>query len=73
MQVEGGGDNRGEGDDRSYPPVGINSAEEERVKLHGVSEGEESLCVYNSETTPPNNLESMAEEQTRCLRTQMVM
>ena len=31
-----------------------------------------ALCVYNSETTPPNNLESRAEEQMRCLRTQMV-
>jgi len=33
----------------------------------------EALCVYNSETTLPNNLESRAEEQTRCLRTQMVV
>jgi WD40 repeat protein len=32
-----------------------------------------TLCVYNSETTPPNNLESRAEEQTRCQRTQTVM
>jgi YD repeat-containing protein len=31
------------------------------------------LCVYNSETTPPNNLECRAEEKKRCLRTQMVM
>ena len=31
------------------------------------------LCVYNSETTPPNNLECRAEEKMRCLRTQMVM
>jgi len=32
-----------------------------------------TLCVYNSETTPPNNLESRAEEKMRCLRTQMVV
>ena len=31
------------------------------------------LCVYNSETTPPNNLECRAEEKMRCLRIQMVV
>lgn len=31
-----------------------------------------SLCVYNSETTPRNNLECKAEEKMRCLRIQMV-
>ena len=32
-----------------------------------------ALCVYNSETTPPNNLECKAEEKMRCLRIQMVV
>jgi hypothetical protein len=31
-----------------------------------------TLCVYNSETTPPNNLECKAEEKMRCPRIQMV-
>jgi hypothetical protein len=31
------------------------------------------LCVYNSETTPRDNLESKAEEKMRCLRIQMVV
>jgi hypothetical protein len=32
-----------------------------------------SLCVYNGETTPPNNLECKAEENMVCLRIQMVL
>jgi hypothetical protein len=32
-----------------------------------------SLCVYNSKTTPPNNLECRAEEKMRCPRIQMVV
>ena len=32
-----------------------------------------TLCVYNRETTPPNNLESRVEEQKRCQRTQVVL
>jgi len=32
-----------------------------------------TLCVYNSETTPPNNLECRAEEKMRCPRIQMVV
>jgi hypothetical protein len=32
----------------------------------------EPLCVYNSETTPSNNLECKAEEKMACLRIQMV-
>jgi hypothetical protein len=32
-----------------------------------------SLCVYNSETTPPNNLECRAEENMVCSRIQMVV
>jgi hypothetical protein len=31
-----------------------------------------TLCVYNSETTPPNNLECKAEEKMVCLRIQIV-
>jgi hypothetical protein len=31
-----------------------------------------ALCVYNSETTPPDNLECRAEEKMTCLRIQMV-
>jgi hypothetical protein len=34
---------------------------------------ETALCVYNSETTPPNNLESRAEENMVCSRIQMVV
>jgi hypothetical protein len=32
-----------------------------------------SICVYNSETTPPNNLECRAEENMVCSRIQMVV
>jgi hypothetical protein len=32
-----------------------------------------TLCVYNSKTTPPNNLECRAEEKMRCPRIQMVV
>ena len=31
-----------------------------------------TLCDYNGETTPSNNLEYMAEEKMACLRIQMV-
>jgi hypothetical protein len=41
------------------------------IILHNKVQGI-SLCVYNSETTPPNNLESRAEEKMTCLRIQMV-
>jgi hypothetical protein len=34
--------------------------------------GEVTLCDYNGETTPSNNLEYMAEEKMACLRIQMV-
>jgi len=39
--------------------------------INGV-ENDITLCVYNSETTPPNNLECKAEEKMICLRIQMV-
>ena len=41
--MERGGDYRGEGDDRSYPPAGLDPAEAECVEFHGVLEREE--CV----------------------------
>jgi len=39
--MEGGGNNRGECADRSCAYVGVDTAQDERVKLHGVSEREE--------------------------------
>jgi hypothetical protein len=33
---------------------------------------EVTLCVYNSKTTPPNNLECKAEEKMACPRIQML-
>ena len=41
---------------------------DETLLSHAVA----SLCVYNSETTPPDNLECRAEEKMRCLRVQLV-
>ena len=41
MQVERGGDHRGESDGGSYPPAGVDPAEDECVELHGVPEREE--------------------------------
>lgn len=40
---KGGGDYRGESADRSYPPAGLDPAEDECVEFHGVLEREE--CV----------------------------
>ena len=41
MQVERGGDNRGESDDRSYSLAGVDSAEVQCVELYGVPERKE--------------------------------
>jgi len=41
MQVEGSRNHREDGDGRSHPPAGINSAKDEYSELHGVFEGEE--------------------------------
>ena len=40
MQMEGGGDHRGESDGGSYPSVGEYSTEVQCIELHGISEGE---------------------------------
>lgn len=39
--MEGGRDDRAEGDGGSYPFAGVDPAEVQRVEFHGVSEGEE--------------------------------
>ena len=39
MQVEGGRDHRGESDGRSHPSVGLDTAKDKHLKLHGISEG----------------------------------
>jgi ubiquinone/menaquinone biosynthesis C-methylase UbiE len=70
---------------REYPPNVVTFARADAysfntntVKFNGgligfwLSHVDRTLCVYNSETTSPNNLECRAEEKMRCLRIQMV-
>ncbi len=43
MQVEGGGNHRGESNDRSHPPACVNSAEAERIEFQGYLKGKSAL------------------------------